>query len=275
MRDPNGSILDQLEDFRGVILRSLAGLAVTVIPGFFVAPYCLEYMVKIVCPEGMTLHYFTPLEPFYVQLQMGLVLGIAAASWWIFWQLASFAAPGLYKHEKSALLKFSFAAAFLFISGAAFSFYVVLPMVMKFSYSFATNGLQPVIGVGDFLSMSSMLILGFAVSFQFPIVLVLLAKMGLVTPETLSKRRPVVITVIFIVAAFLTPPDVISQLAMALPAWLLFEISLWWIKCTVKTREKEDRTEEHLISADDAAKSSDKGTGSRSGARKRRKIRPL
>ena len=275
MRDPNGSILEQLEDFRGVILRSLAGLAVTVIPGFFAAPYCLKYMIKVVLPEGVKLHYFTPLEPFFVQLQMGLVLGVIAASGWIFWQFAAFAAPGLYKHEKAALFKFTFAAVTLLLFGASFSFYIVLPMVMKFSYSFASSELQPVIGVGDFLSMASMLMVGFAGSFQFPVVLVLLARLGIVKPETLSKKRPVVITVIFIVAAFLTPPDVVSQLAMALPAWLLFEVTVWWIKCTAKGSEDSGKNIEPDEPVKENSLKKQKGATSNTPNRKRRKIRPL
>ena len=273
MNDPNGGILDQLEALRGMILRSLAGLVITVIPGFFVAPGCLKYMIKITCPEGVKLHYFTPLEPFMVQLQMGLVLGIAAASWWIFWQIGAFAAPGLYKHEKVSLLKFTFSSVLLFLSGGAFAFYAVLPMVMKFSYSFATSDLQPVIGVGDFLTMTTMVMLGFAVSFQFPVVLVLLAKLGIVKPEFMSRKRPVFITVIFIVSAFLTPPDIISQLAMAIPACLLYEITLLIIKYTVPQNNGIEDTVEEINSyvpekAVQTAKPADKSP-------RRRRIRPL
>ena len=230
MIDPNGSILDQLEALRGAIIRAVAGVAVMLIPAFFFAPECLKYMVKVTCPAGVKLHYFTPLEPFFVQLQMGLFLGVAAASWWVFYQIGSFVAPGLYKHEKAALIKFTCASVLLFIGGGTLAFYIVLPMVMRFSYSFASGELQPVIGVGDYISMLTVIILSFAASFQFPVILVLLAKLGIVTPQMLSKKRPVVITIIFIVAALLTPPDIISQLAMALPAWLLFEITLLIIR---------------------------------------------
>lgn len=276
MIDPNGSIIDQLEALRGVILRSLAGVALTVIPCFFFAPYCLKYMVKVTCPDGVKLHYFTPLEPFFVQLQMGAFLGIAAASWWIFYQIGAFIAPGLYKHERVSVFKFAISSALLFIGGGAFAFYVVLPMVMRFSYSFATSNLQPVIGVGDYLSMMTMVMLGFAVSFQFPVVLVLLAKLGIVKPEMLSKQRPTVITVIFVVAAFLTPPDIVSQLAMALPAWLLFEITLLIIKRKKFVAGNETAGSSESVSASgeyknpSVSKSSEKRRTPR-----QRKIRPL
>ena len=273
MPDPNGSILDQLEALRGVILKSLAAVAVLVIPGFFFAPHCLKYIIKVTCPGELKLHYFTPLEPFLVQLQMGLFLGVALSSWWIFWQVAAFIAPGLYRHEKSSLLKFSLSAAVLFLGGGAFAFYFVLPMVMKFSYSFATSELQPVIGVGDFLSMATMVILGFAVSFLFPVVLVLLAKLGLVEAETLSKKRAVVITVIFIIAAFLTPPDIISQLAMAIPAWLLYEVTLIIIKYKIAPQSRKSTCEESSETSDE--RTVPEHAGSRRSQDKRRRIRPL
>ena len=274
MIDPNGGILDQLEALRGVILRSLAGVVLTVIPGFFIAPHCLQYMIKITCPEGVKLHYFTPMEPFMVQLQMGLILGIAASSWWIFWQAGAFAAPGLYKHEKVSLLKFSLASAVLFLSGGAFAFYAVLPMVMKFSYSFATSDLQPVIGVGEFLSMATMVMLGFAVSFQFPVVLILLAELGIVKPEYLSRKRPVFITVIFIVAAFLTPPDIVSQLAMAVPACLLYEITLLIIKYTVPQKQKPVSDDAETAAAIPEVTAERENSAAVKSV-KRRRIRPL
>lgn len=274
MIDPNGGILDQLEALRRVILRCLTAVVIAIIPGYFFAPHCLQYMIKVTCPEAVKLHYFTPMEPFMVQLQMGLVLGVIVSSWWIFWQVGMFVAPGLYKHEKSSLLRFTVFSVILFLAGGAFAFYTVLPMVMKFSYSFATANLQPVIGVGDYLSMVTMVLLGFAVSFQFPVILILLAKLGIVKRELLSSKRPVFITVIFIVAAFLTPPDIISQLAMALPACLLYEITLLIIKYTVPQKKEEEsvagKQDENLYSTHSMSNEEQGKKPAR-----RRRIRPL
>ena len=270
--NPNGSILDQLEALRGVIIRSLIGVIIGVIPGFFAAPYLLKYMVRYACPPEIKLHYFSLLEPFFVQLNMGLIVGVSAASWWIFWQFGSFIAPGLYRNEKSVLLKMSLASAFLFLLGGSFGFFAILPMVLKFSYSFATAELQPVIGIGDFLRMAAMLMLGFGGSFQFPIVLVLLARLGIINPQGLRKKRPVVITIIFIVAAFLTPPDVISQLSMALPAWLLFEATLWWIE-RVPAKDKSI-FDSGILASEEPEKPEEKASAATCD-KKRRKIRPL
>ena len=270
--NPNGSILDQLEALRGVIIRSLIGVIIGVIPGFFAAPYLLKYMVRYACPPEIKLHYFSLLEPFFVQLNMGLIVGVSAASWWIFWQVGSFIAPGLYRNEKSVLLKMSLASAFLFLLGGSFGFFALLPMVLKFSYSFATAELQPVIGIADFLRMAAMLMLGFGGSFQFPIVLVLLARLGIINPQGLRKKRPVVITIIFIVAAFLTPPDIISQLSMALPAWLLFEVTLWWIE-RVPAKDKNILDSGILTNEEPEENISKPSTVTCD--KKRRKIRPL
>ena len=270
--NPNGSILDQLEALRGVIIRSLIGVIIGVIPGFFAAPYLLKYMVRYACPPEIKLHYFSLLEPFFVQLNMGLIVGFSAASWWIFWQVGSFIAPGLYRNEKSVLLKMSLASAFLFLLGGSFGFFAILPMVLKFSYSFATAELQPVIGIADFLRMAAMLMLGFGGSFQFPIVLVLLARLGIINPQGLRKKRPVVITIIFIVAAFLTPPDIISQLSMALPAWLLFEVTLWWIE-RVPAKDKNILDSGILTNEEPEENISKPSTVTCD--KKRRKIRPL
>ncbi len=270
--NPNGSIIDQLEAFRGVILRCIAGVAIGIVPGFIAAPYLLKHMVQYACPPEIKLHYFSLLEPFFVQLNMGLIIGVAATSWWIFWQAGAFIAPGLYRNEKSALLKMSLISAFLFLLGGGFGFFAVLPLVLKFSYSFATAELQPVIGVGDFLGMATMLMLGFGGSFQFPVVLVLLAKLGIIKPQGLRKKRPIVITVIFVVAAFLTPPDIISQLCMALPAWLLFEVTLWWIE-RMPAREALPEKATEVCDSDTVIAA--KQTPYPAPGKKRRKIRPL
>lgn len=222
----DGSLLEQLEALRSTLWKCVAAVALLLIPAFYFSPALLHWMIAYSCPEGLDLHYFSPLEPLMVQLNLGLFLAVIAASPVIFWQFGMFISPGLYAHERRAVLFFSLFALLLAVSGIALGFFFVIPQIMQFSLSFAAEGLRPVVGLGSFLKMMIWMLAGFALVFEIPVLLLLPVRAGLLKVQTIRKARPVAVIVIFVVAALLTPPDVVSQLALGIPGMLLFEATI-------------------------------------------------
>ncbi len=145
----------------------------------------------------------------------------------IFWQLWKFVAPGLYKHEKKVLLPFSFLSTVCFLGGAAFGYLVVFPPAFRFLLGYSTDFLSPMPAVNEYFSLSLRLLLAFGVIFELPILMVFLAKIGVVDAGFLNRNRKYAILINFIIAAILTPtPDVVNQMLMGVPLLILYEVSV-------------------------------------------------
>lgn len=222
-----GGVLDHLTALRRALLNSAGAYVLLCVPAWFCTNVLLARLLAFAAPEGFSLHYFTLLEPFFVRLKiMLLVAAFAALPMWI-WQAWQFIAPGLTARERRLLRTPAMLAYFLALAGAATALLCMVPAVVAFSLAFATPGMQPVIGIGAFVSLVLTLLLAGAAIFQFPLVIYALLTTGLVSPEGLRRKRPFVIVGILLLAALATPPDVISQLLLAIPAWALFELTLW------------------------------------------------
>lgn len=232
------TFIDHLEALRKTLLRSLLAVGVALIPGFYFSPELLQGMIRYGCPPELKLNFFSPMEPFIAQLNVGLALAFLIASPVILWQVGAFIAPALYQHEKRKLRLWLTVAVILLLAGVAMGFFLAVPLVMKFALSFATEELNPVIGLGRFLHLSIMISIGFAIAFEIPMLLLVLVSAGVIQFQTLQKLRTFVVVGIFISSAILTPPDVLSQLLMAIPTWILFEIALLVAK---KIRPRNER----------------------------------
>ena len=145
----------------------------------------------------------------------------------IFWEIWKFVAPGLYKHEKRALLPFTFLSSLCFLGGAAFGYFVVFPPAFKFLLGYSADFLKPMPAVNEYFSLSLRLLIAFGIIFELPILMVFLAKIGVVNVAFLNKHRKYAILINFIIAAILTPtPDVVNQMLMGIPLMVLYEISV-------------------------------------------------
>ena len=221
--------LDHLEALRQTILRALIAFAVLLIPAALLVHHMLPELLQSISGwvPGYKFYYLTPLEPFFIELKMtaaaAFLLGLPIH--FLLW--SKFLAPALYQHEKRLLGGLLCTALILFTAGAALALFGVLPMLLKFSAGFATAEWQPMLTFNSMLSLTVMLILGFGLIFQLPIVILLLVRGGLIQAAALRKHRPAVLVGILVLAAVLTPPDVISQCMMAIPAYLFFEIALF------------------------------------------------
>ena len=290
------SIWSHLEAHRRALWRSVFALVVLLIPAVWIAPYLIELLVRRSFPPGEGLHYFKPMEPVMVQLEVGFWLAFAVALPVTFWQFGRFAAPGLYRRERRALFWCFATALALFALGAAFGLFLIVPLMTQFSWSLGDETLRPVIGLANYVDLVMLLLGGFGVMFELPVAMVVLVRLGLVRSETFSRQRPLAVAVILLLAAVLTPPDVVSQLLMAIPTWLLFEAAIWVCR-RVEPRpadeafpeevanlgpagggrrppEPERSVEPEMAPPEDASGDDDPGLYLRA-ARKKRKIRPV
>lgn len=237
--------LDHLEALRQTILRGLAVFAALLIPAALLVHHFLPLLLRHVSVwvPGYKFYYLSPLEPFFIELKMTLAVAFLQGLPVHFLLWSQFLAPALYRHEKRLITGLLAAALGLFTAGGALALFGVLPFLLRFSAGFATAEWQPLLTFNSLLSLALMLILGFGLIFQLPIVILLLVRGGLIQTATLRKHRPAVLVGILVLAAILTPPDVISQCMMAIPTYLFFEISLLIASRLEKQKEEAEETE--------------------------------
>lgn len=178
-------------------------------------------------PEGSSFIFTGVTEAFFTYMKLAFFAGIFVASPVIIYQIWAFVAPGLYDKERRNIMPFVLLAVIFFIGGTAFAYYVVFPSAFKFFLTYNTQYVKIMPSIGEYLSFSCLFLLGFGVVFEMPVFIVCLARLGIINHAQLSKNRKYVILLIFLVSAILTPsPDAISQLLMAAPLLVLYEISI-------------------------------------------------
>ena len=177
-------------------------------------------------PQGGSLIFTSVAEAFFTYMKVAFVAGLILASPFVLYQIWAFVAPGLYRHEKKYVVPFVLAGSFFFALGIFFGYYVALPIGFKFLLGFATDFIKPLPSMKEYLSFSIKFLLAFGLVFEFPVVLVLLARIGVVDARTLARQRKYAILLIFVFAAILTPPDIVSQVIVALPMIGLYELSI-------------------------------------------------
>jgi sec-independent protein translocase protein TatC len=240
-------LIEHLIELRKRLLYSIVALVVAFIGCYFVAEDIYDFLVRPLADlmagqEGRRLIYTGLHEAFFTYLKVAFFGAVVIAFPIVAGQLWAFIAPGLYKNEKRAFLPFLVASPVLFTLGAALVYYLIFPLAWRFFLSFETAGgegtlpIQLEAKVNEYLSLVMKLIFAFGLSFQLPVILILMARVGLVTSEGLARRRKYAIVVTFLVAAFLTPPDLISQVGLGLPILLLYEGSILAIKLVERKR---------------------------------------
>lgn len=185
-------------------------------------------------PVGATLIATNVISPFVVPLKITLMAAFLVALPVVLYQMWAFVAPGLYTHEKKLVLPLVVSSTLLFLIGVAFCYFFVFGQVFKFIQSFAPKSITAAPDIEAYLSFVLTMFVAFGASFEVPVVVVVLARMGIVSIEKLKEFRSYFIVVAFIIAAIITPPDVVSQLALAIPMCVLYEVGIWAARIFIK-----------------------------------------
>ena len=217
---------NHLEELRRRVLVGLAAVGSAAALAYLFSAQILGFLLAPLHDAGVHAVFFAPADAFLVRFNTALLSGLIAASPVVFYELFRFVSPGLYPHEKRAVLPLAFAASALFVTGCVFAFFAVVPFTLQFLLGYATPDLRPQISVTQYLSFVSTLVLSFGLAFNLPVLIIGLAWMGVVDAAFLARYRPHAVVLIFIAAAVLTPPDVLSQIVLAVPMVLLYEASL-------------------------------------------------
>ncbi len=224
-----------LSELRKTLLNIIVCIIILFPLGYLLAPYIIDFIIKwSFSYQNTQLNFFSPMEVFLLNLKIGFVFSFVFGFPYVIYQIWKFILPALYDKEKKFLKAAVFCSSFLFILGAAICIVFVLPLIIRFSMSFATEQIKPVLGISNFLGLSGWLILAFGLMFQFPIAIYFLVKFDIVSIDNLKQKRPYVIIMLLLVAALLTPPDVISQLLLFVPTYLLFELGIIFARLTKK-----------------------------------------
>jgi len=223
------TLFDHLEELRWTIIRSFIAVIVCAIPsGFFwrrIFELFAVYPLSLADPVPLII-YTAPADGVMLSIRITLLSGFVLATPYIFWQIWRFVAPGLYKKERKVILSIAIASTICFLSGFAFCYYL-LPMVMRFLTGFAVGLVEPFFRIDEYLSFLIRMSVAFGVSFQLPVVSFVLTKMGVIDHKIMMRYFRYIIVGIFILATLLTPPDVLSQILLALPLLILYALSIF------------------------------------------------
>lgn len=239
MEDKDESIISHIEAFRTMLLKCIKAVGIVLIPMLLVAPKCLDFFINLILRgNNISLNYFSPAEVFIIQIKFALVLDIILCFPYIAKQVWNFCVPALYDHERKFIKSIVFTSSALFILGSMFCLFVILPLIINFGMSFSTSNVQAVLGISNVVNLSIWLILAFGVMFQLPLITHALIKSDIVSYETIKNSRPYVIVGLLIIAGILTPPDVVSQVMLFTPTYLLFELGLLFSRSKKKNEEE-------------------------------------
>ncbi len=236
-KSPMG-LLDHLDELRRVLFHSsIAAFAATILCWFWSAQL-LDLLILPIQDQGV---YFTaPNEAFLVRLKISGAVGLFVVAPFIFFKIYGFILPGLYRQERKVVTPLLLSTTALFYAGVSFAFLVVIPQVIVFLLSFGTSAMQPLLGVGPYFSFVSRLCLAFGLVFELPLLVLFLSVIGVVNPRMLLRTWRYAIVLIFVLAAILTPPDIISQVMMGGPVIVLYFGSVLISLVVTRGRGKQD-----------------------------------
>ncbi len=235
-----GTFISHLLELRNRLLYSVIAIGVVFIG---LVPFANDVYTRVaqplmaVLPKGTSMIATDVTSPFLTPIKLTLAVAVVVAIPFVLYQLWAFIAPGLYRHERRLVLPLLVSSTVLFYAGMAFAYFVIFPMVFRFFVHSLPAGVTMMTDIRSYLNFVFSMFFAFGIAFELPVAVVLLAWMGILDPDAVAKKRPYVILVVFVIAAFLTPPDVFSQTFLAVPMLLLFEIGLFFARRVVRSKK--------------------------------------
>ena len=244
MSQQEETIISHLVELRDRLIRSLIAIGIVFVCLF---PWSkdlyalLAQPLLVALPKGGQMIATDVVGVFLVPMKVTMLVALLIALPYVLFQIWAFVAPGLYAHEKRLVVPLVVASFLLFLTGMSFAYFVVFPTVFKFMSSIAPQGVAWMTDIDKYLGFVLSSFLAFGVTFEVPVVVIVLVRVGIVSLEKLKEARPYVIVGAFVVGAVFTPPDVLSQCMLAIPLWVLFEIGLILARFVGKPEEEEGR----------------------------------
>lgn len=223
------SLITHLEELRSTLIRCFIAIGIILPITLFIAPHAMDALIDILLKDApITLNFFSPVEVFILQIKIAVLLDILICFPYIAKQLWNFILPGLYENERIFIKSIVLTSSSLFIAGVVFCIALILPLIIRFGAGFVTTDIKAVLGISNVIGLSLRLSLIFGIMFQFPLITYSLIRSGIISYETVKNKRPYVFTLILIISALLTPPDIVSQIMLTSPTYLLFELGLYF-----------------------------------------------
>ncbi len=233
--------LDHLEELRIRLIKSIAAVLVFSIAAFVFSEQVMNLLAK---PVGK-IYFMAPTEAFMVQIKISLVIGVMGAAPILIYQLWMFVLPGLYDKEVKVVFPIVIASTLFFYGGAAFCLFYVIPITLNFLMKFGGDNLEPLISVSEYFVFVTRMVLAFGIVFELPVVSYFLGRVGILSHKFMAKGRRYAIVLILVLSAVLTPPDIFSQVALGVPLYLLYELSILVVYLTGRRRGKADSDEDN------------------------------
>ena len=235
--------LEHIVELRSRILRSLALVALLFLPVYYFAEPLFSFVAAPLMsrlPDGSGMIATQVASPFLAPFKLAIYTAIFIGIPFLLHQLWSFVSPGLYRHEKRFALPLLTSSVALFYCGMAFSYFLVFPIVFTFFIEISPTGISMMTDINQYLDFVMKMFLAFGLAFEIPVATLLMVWSGLTTAEAMAAKRPYIVIGCFVLGMFLTPPDVVSQLLLALPMWLLFEVGVGLARLFNRTDEVAD-----------------------------------
>ena len=230
-QDNDESLIAHLEALRETILKCLLVLGLVFPFMLFASPKVLEWLTGIIISDSnISLNYFSPTEVFLIQIKTAAVLDLVVCFPYIAKKIWDFILPALYENERKFIKTTVLTSSFLFVLGVLFCIFFILPLIIKFGMSFSSSNIKAVFGISNIINLSLWMSISFGLMFQLPLITYSLIKSDIIPYDSISDKRSYVIVGILIIAGILTPPDVVSQILLALPTYMIFEIGLFFAR---------------------------------------------
>lgn len=251
--EPEAGFISHLIELRDRLMRAVLAVLLVFLGLFPFANEIYTYLsgpLQSLLPEGTSMIATGIADPFLIPFKLVMMVALVVALPYVLYQVWGFVAPGLYKHERRLALPMLASSVLLFYAGMAFAYFVVFKLIFGFFIGSAPEGVAVAPDIGYYLDFVLMLFLAFGIAFETPIATILVVSAGLITPDELAKKRPYIVVAALVIGMFLTPPDVISQILLAVPIWILFEAGVLFSRLIVKKKE-ETPAQNMPLSADD------------------------